>query len=137
SPENARLYFRYHPTRLPLAADPELIAHRSYGLPNLPATQELLHTLHSVRVNPTGELPEPLPVEEAGHILDRMDGFKPTEVDRKDGERQWTQLIGQFLIDRDGIVRWVNIECAEEGLVGVGKFPTDEELLAAARALRL
>ena len=45
------------------------------------------------------------------------------------------QLKGQFLLDRDGVVRWVNIECAGEGLAGFGKFPTDEELLRAASAL--
>ena len=50
-------------------------------------------------------------------------------------ERQWPQLKGQFLIDRDGIVRWANIECAE-GMAGLGKFPSDEEILTAARALR-
>ena len=50
-------------------------------------------------------------------------------------ERQWPQLKGQFLIDRDGIVRWANIECATEGLAGIGKFPSDEEILTAARAL--
>ncbi|MBI4590174.1 MAG: redoxin domain-containing protein, partial [Candidatus Rokubacteria bacterium] len=32
-PENARLYFRYHSTRLPLAADGDLITHRAYGVP--------------------------------------------------------------------------------------------------------
>jgi len=35
---NARLYFRYHPARLPLAADPELITHRAFGLPKPPVT---------------------------------------------------------------------------------------------------
>ena len=43
--------------------------------------------------------------------------------------------IGQFLVDRDGIVRWVNIEGATEGLAGLEKFPTDEELLIAAQRL--
>ena len=42
---------------------------------------------------------------------------------------------GQFLIDREGIVRWANIECAREGLAGVGKFPTDGEIFAAVREL--
>jgi hypothetical protein len=42
-------------------------------------------------------------------------------------------LKGQFLIDREGIVRWANIECAKEGLAGVGKFPSTDEILAAAR----
>jgi hypothetical protein len=50
-------------------------------------------------------------------------------------EQQWRQLKAQFLIDREGIVRWVNIECAVEGLAGVGKFPTDAEILAAVRTL--
>jgi len=41
--------------------------------------------------------------------------------------------LGQFLIDRDGMIRWANIECAREGLPGLGKFPTVEELLPAAQ----
>jgi hypothetical protein len=47
-------------------------------------------------------------------------------------ERQFPQLKGQFLIDADGIVRWANVECSNEGIAGVGKFPSDDELLAAA-----
>ena len=45
------------------------------------------------------------------------------------------QLVGQFLVDRDGIVRWVNIEGAKEGLAGLEKFPTDDEFVAAARQI--
>lgn len=123
------------PTHLPLAADPELITHRSYGLPKPPVTRELLQALQSVRGNPTGELPEPLPLAEVVPALDRLHGFERTETDRADFDRQFPQLKGQFLVDRDGIVRWVNIDCAKEGLAGLGKFPTDEELIAAARAL--
>ena len=58
-----------------------------------------------------------------------------TATDRADQERQFPQLKGQFLIDRGGIVRWANIECATEGTAGVGKFPAAEEILAAARAM--
>lgn len=136
-PENARLYFRFHPTRVPLAADPELITHRAYGVPKPPVTPELLQALRTAKANLTGELPEPLPLAEAAPALDRPHSFEPTETDQADRDRQFPQLIGQFLVDRDGIVRWVNIECAKEGLAGVGKFPTDEELVAAARALPL
>jgi len=39
-------------------------------------------------------------------------------------------------VDRQGIVRWSNIECAQDGLAGIDKFPTDEELVEVARALR-
>lgn len=135
TPENARLYFNYRPTRVPLAADPELITHRSFGLPKPAVTPELMQTLRSVRGNPTGELPEPLPLGETVTALDRLHGFEPTQTDRADREKQFPQLKGQFLVDRDAIVRWVNIECGKEGVAGLGKFPTDEELLAAARAL--
>ncbi len=133
--ENARLFFRLRPTRLPLAADPELVTHRAYGLPKPELTPEVRQAFRSVRVNPSGELPEPLLIPEAVAALDRLDNFQPTETDREDVERLFPQLKGQFLVDRDGIVRWVNIECANEGLAGIGKLPTDEEILAAARAL--
>ena len=62
-------------------------------------------------------------------------GYAETETDHADMERQWPQLKGQFLIDRDGIVRWANIECGTEGLAGVGKFPSNDEILTAARTL--
>jgi peroxiredoxin len=135
TPENARRYFKYRPTRLPLATDPELITHRSFGLPKPAVTPEFMQALQAVRVNPTGELPEPVPLAEIAAALDRLHGFQRTETDQADLERQYPQLLGQFLVDRNGIVRWVNIECAKEGLAGVGKFPSDEELVAAARAL--
>ena len=66
---------------------------------------------------------------------DRADGYAENETDKAEMERQWPQLKGQFLIDRDGIVRWANVECATEGLAGLGKFPSVEEILSAARAL--
>ena len=91
--------------------------------------------IESTRINPTGELPEPLPIPEAAAAIAKLDGYAENETDHADMERQWPQLKGQFLIDRDGIVRWANIECANEGLAGVGKFPSEEEILTAARAL--
>ncbi len=134
-PEHARLFFRLRPTRLPLVADPDLITHRAYGVPKPEVTPELMQAIKTVRVNPSGELPEPLPVPDASAALDRLDDFTPTATDLEDRERQFPQLKGQFLVDRDGIIRWVNIEAAKEGLAGIGKFPTAEEFLAAARAL--
>ena len=133
-PEHARLFFRFRPTQLPLAADPDLITHRSYGLPKPEVTPELMQALETVRIKPDDEFPEPLSIAEASKALDQLDGYQSTETDREDAERQFPQLKGQFLVDRDGIVRWANIECAKEGLAGIGKFPGDEEFLAAARA---
>jgi peroxiredoxin len=135
SPENARLYFRFRPTRAPLAADPELITHRAFGLPRPAVTPELMQAVGQVRINPTGELPEPLPIMSVTKELDRLQGFTPSAVDAKDAEQQFPQLKGQFLLDREGIVRWANIEGASEGLAGLGKFPTDDELVDAARRL--
>jgi peroxiredoxin len=130
--ENARLYYRFRPTGLPLAVDPTLSTHRSYRVPKPELTPALLESLESMRVNPTGELPAPLRFVEVPGMLDKLDGFKRTEVDQRDAEH-FMQLEGQFLIDREGIIRWVNIECAHEGAAGIGKFPTVEDLLAAAQ----
>jgi hypothetical protein len=131
--ENARLYFAFRPTRLALGADPRLATHRSYGVPRPEPTPELMQAVEQVRINPTGELPEPLPIMAAFVELTRRDGYQPTATDEREGESNFTQMKGQFLIDRGGIVRWANIECGQEGLSGLGKFPTQEELLSAAR----
>ena len=135
APENARLYFKFRPSRLRLAADPELTTHRAYRLPKPEATPAFMKEMETVRINPFGEFPEPLPIMEAAMALTRQDGYTESATDKAEVERQWPQLKGQFLIDREGIVRWANIECATEGVAGVGKFPSEEEILTAARAL--
>jgi hypothetical protein len=68
-PENARLYFKYRPTRLRLAADPMLSTHRTYGVPKPAATPELMEQFASIRINPTGEFPEPLPIPQAAVMV--------------------------------------------------------------------
>jgi peroxiredoxin len=134
-PENARLYFKFRPTPLRLASDPELTIHRAYGVPKPVPTPEILEAMDTIRINPTGELPEPLPISQAGKVLQAMDGYVYTPADQVDVERQWPQLKAQFLIDRAGIVRWADIECANEGLAGIGKSPPEQVVLEAARAL--
>lgn len=131
-PDNARLYFKYRPTRLKLASDPELTTHRAYGVPKPEPTPEFMKDLETIRINPGGILPEPLPILEAAAAVTKLDGYTNNAIDQADSERQWPQLKGQFLIDRDGIVRWVNVECAAED---VGKFPSRDEILNAARTL--
>jgi hypothetical protein len=78
-----------------------------------------------------------VPVEsgQAYAAINRLDGFEKVETDDTDLQRHQAQLTGQFLLDRDGVVRWANIECARDGLAGIDRFPTEEELMAAARAL--
>jgi peroxiredoxin len=135
SPENARLYFKFRPTRLRLAADPDLTTHRAYGVPKPVPTPEFMQALETVRVNPTGELPEPLPIMQAAAAIAKLDGYEENDTDRADTQRQWPQLKGQFLVDREGVVRWASIECAAEGPAGIGKLPAADEILAAISAL--
>ena len=134
-PENARLYFKFRPSRLRLAADPALSTHRAYGLPKPDPTPEFMHALETVKINPDGALPEPMPIAQAAAAIAKLDGYVENETDRADTERQWPQLKGQFLIDRAGVVRWANIECAE-GFSGIGSFPHPDEILSAARSVQ-
>ena len=137
-PARARFYFRLRPPRVRVGADPDLVAHRLYGVPNpavVPVTPDLLEAYRTTYINPMGDLPRSMPVLEASAETNRIDGHELTESDREEMQRHLPIAVGQFLVDRAGIVRWVNIEGAEEGLAGAGKFPSDEELLAAARAL--
>lgn len=67
--------------------------------------------------------------------IDGLDGFEKVETDDTDMQRHQEQFTGHFLLDRDGVVRWASIEGAKDGLAGLPLFPTDEELMAAARAL--
>lgn len=133
-PENARLYFKFRPTPLRLASDPALSTHRAYRVPKPEPTPALIQALEEIRVNPTGDLPEPLPISQAAKALTELDGYACTPTDLADVDRQWPQLKAMFMIDREGIVRWHDIECASEGLAGIGKLPSEEMILGAARA---
>ena len=134
-PENARLYFKFRPTRLRLAADPALTIHRAYGVPKPEPSPELMKIMETTPINPDGVLPQPLPIPQAAAAVGKLDGYAGNATDQADMERQWPQLKGQFLIDRDGVVRWANIECGTEGMAGIGKFPSRDEILAAAQAM--
>lgn len=143
-PERARLYFKYRPARVLLAADPEATTHRAFRVPSVevvedPATSTwplriTMAEMAQVRVNPTGELPGPTPIFEAMETLNAKDGFEVTEVDQQIIAAHALQGVGHFLIDRQGIVRWTHIEAAE-GTAELVKFPGDTEILEAARAL--
>ena len=144
SAERARLYFKHRLVSIPVAADPDMATHRAYGVPCYPITPALNKDLRAVRVDPFGELPEPVPFiardgTEIHDVFDRMDGFEPTEVDQRDRARQFRQALqmcAQCLIDRDGIVRWAHIEGDPGGLATAGRFPTDDQIVAVARTLR-
>lgn len=133
--ERARLFFRYRPVRCAVGADPEVSTHHAYGVPQTGVTPEVMQAINGAYRNLARELKLETPDDQARNVIGRLDGFEPTESENAEFQRHQIQFTGQFLVDRHGIVRWANIECAQDGLAGIDKFPTDEELLAVARTL--
>jgi peroxiredoxin len=138
--ERARLYFRYRPIPdLLAAADPERESHRAFGLPNLEFTQDEsdwprkvgMNHLMSMKVNATGELPEPLDPMAAMSALNTMDGYEITDADQQMQATGMGQLIGEFLLDREGIIRWSFTEVADGGKNLFGA-PAPQDLMSAA-----
>ena len=143
--ERARLYFKYRPARVLLTADPEAATHKAFGLPEGTVVEDesqaswsqgtfTMGQLQASLVNPTGELAEPQHAFAASETLNKRDGFELTEIDQQIAATHGFLLAGHFLIDRDGIIRWLQIEGLER-MGDLGKFPRDEEILRAARAL--
>jgi peroxiredoxin len=138
--ERARLYFRYRPMpNLLAAADPERASHRAFGLPNLEFTEDEtdwprkvgMKQMMSMKLNLTGELPEPLDPIAAATALNKMDGYEITDADQQMQATGMGQLIGEFLLDRDGIIRWSFTE-AEGGGEKMFGAPTPQDLMSAA-----
>ncbi|MER9298388.1 AhpC/TSA family protein [Mesorhizobium sp. M0621] len=137
--ERARLYFRYHPMpNLLAASDPERASHRAFGLPNLEFTQNETNWPYKVsmaaamdmRVDMPGEFPGPIDPVTAGEILNKKDNYEVTEADEQMMATGHGQLIGQFLLDRQGIVRWSFTEVPEGGRYMFGA-PNPQELMSA------
>ncbi|HLJ70619.1 MAG TPA: peroxiredoxin-like family protein [Roseiarcus sp.] len=138
--ERARLYYRYHPLpNLLAAADPERASHRAFGLPMLEFTENEtvwprkvgMDVVLATRVNVPGELDQPMNPIEAGTIMNQRDGYEISEAERKMLPASNGQLVGEFLLDREGIIRWSFTEVAEGGRNMFGA-PTPDELMSAA-----
>jgi len=144
-PERARQYFQYRPTRVVLAADPDVQAHRAFGVPAFgivpdetdPAQvqwpqnttmQQLAQTSFTV----DGESPKPMNCFEVRAAMDARDHFETTPADEESYARHAGQLCGQFLIDASGTIRWSFVE-APDGPNQMGVSPSADEILAAAR----
>ncbi|MBZ9734321.1 redoxin domain-containing protein [Mesorhizobium sp. CA18] len=137
--ERARLYFRYHPMpNLLAASDPERASHRAFGLPNLEFTQDETNWPYKVsmtaakdmRVDIPGELPAPMDPFAASEFLDKKDHYEVTEADEQMMATGHGQLIGQFLLDRQGVVRWSFTEVPEGGRY-MFRAPNPQELMSA------
>jgi peroxiredoxin len=133
-PERAKSYLRYRPAPVALAADPRSKIHQAYGLPRFPGSPEIFEKLGAMPIDPFGTLPEPRPLKELAEELSKDDPYEWTEADQEAWTAEQVQSTGQFLIDRDGIVRWRNIE-GSEGLASLSRFPSHDEVLNAARGL--
>jgi peroxiredoxin len=132
--ERARLYFRFRPSRFPLGSDPDLATHRAFGVPKVPLSPEIMDGVEAAASRLVQQLGAAVGPGGAHKTLGTLDGFEPLPSDLAEAERQGAQLVGQFLIDRDGVVRWAFLE-GERGAPDPTQVPSDEELLAVARAL--
>lgn len=160
--ERLRLYVRHRPLRVPLAADPDLVTHRAYGVPMPPHTPEIEQAVERMRVrldevavsptdlseltaavraapkDPTAGVEQPLPVWDFIAAQRRLYPYEMTESE----QQAWTQWsrkqrlsTGQFLVDRDGVVRWARIQRMTDHPAGLGNYPSDKEFLAALQTL--
>lgn len=123
----ARLYCRLHYRRFPLAADPGLTTHRAFGLPWTAMTPEICRTANDAALAYARAHRIPAKVDSAYADLNTADGYRPTKKDAEDAERHQAQLIGQFLVDRDGVVNWVNVERAP------GELPSEADPATISR----
>jgi len=131
APERARLYFRLRPSGFPLGADPDLVTHRAYGLPVIERNEEAGAMVERAAQRLAGELGMEAPPGQGRAIVDAADGFERLESDATDRLRHQIQLIGQFLIDRDGVIRW----CRTEDRASYAVFPSTTELLSLTERL--
>jgi peroxiredoxin len=135
----ARLYFRYHPIPSMLAAsDPERVSHRAFGLPNLIFTDQETSWPRQVNMDQVKAikvdqpyLPGPMDVFSAIEYLDKTDQYEHTDEDQQAMAGGYGQLVGQFLLDRDGVVRWAFTEYPDNGR-HMFDAPTRQEVMSAA-----
>ena len=141
--DRARLYFRYHPMpALIAAADPERTSHQAFGLANTQITENetawpqkvSMGDVMQMRLNIPGEFPEPMNPFAALEFLNTKDAYEITPVDQQIMATGVGQLVGQFLLDRDGVVRWTFTEVPEGGQRMFGA-PDENELMSAAAQL--
>jgi peroxiredoxin len=142
--ERARLYFRNTRTGVRLGADAEARIHHAYAVPQVevvePAArsapwpyQTTIDEFLSHRINPTGEMPAAVNPIESNDVLNGKDGFQMTSEDEHVRERHGTLLVGHFLVDRAGVIRWRYLE-GESTPSDIGRLPTPDEIVTAGTA---
>lgn len=144
--DRARLYFRHRPTPVLLLSDPDCATHRAFGVPHIEFVPEedsakarwpytgTLSQFMAARHNPEGVHPAPVQPMESNFVLNAKEGFEMLEADNAILASHGTQLVGHFLVDAAGIVRWTRIE-APDGPNSIGTMPSPAQILAAAQSL--
>jgi peroxiredoxin len=127
--ERARQYFRYRPLRFPVAADPDLNTHHAYGFWERPFTPRLEQMAEEAALDFAREVGLSARLGRASEAIRTFDGFEAVESDQRDFDRQQAMVIGQLLIDREGLVRWINVEHR------AGVLPSEQQLTEAIAAL--
>ncbi len=143
----------------PWLADPALVIHRAYGMPMPPYLpeirekmrarldeiavspkdlSELTASVRAAQKDPTAGAEQPLPISDFIVMERHLHPYEMTESE----QQEWTQWsrnrmlsTAQFLIDRDGIVRWARVQRGSDFPAGFGNYPSEEELLDAVRTL--
>jgi hypothetical protein len=98
--ENARFYFRFRPPAFPVAADPDFVTHRLYGVP-APLRADIADAFRTTRINPSGELPTSLPIPEASATLSRLEGLsRLLRTARMPPDRSYSFLVNSSWTER-------------------------------------
>jgi hypothetical protein len=121
-----------------------MVTYKAFGLPKpeivsagatvWPSTVNPADIERVVPVYTADEIAEPVSLGEAVRRFDAKDGFKANADDLREKEATWNQLSGLVLIDKRGIVRWVDVE-APGGFADWGHIASNPEIVAAARRL--
>ena len=113
------------------------MSHRAFGLPNVLFTENEtdwprkvgMNVAAAMRIDMPGEMPAPMDPFAAFQFLNEKDGYTMTEADQRAAETG-AQLIGEFLVDRDGIVRW-NFTEADDGGRNMFRAPNADDIISA------
>lgn len=123
STQRTRQYFRHFHVAFPVAAAPDRAVHRAYGLPEMVRTPEYREQHERRAAAVVRELGLQVPPGQAAAVFAGADGFEMTPEDNDEWQRP-LQSVGQFLIGRDGVIRWARAEWSATAL------PQTEELLS-------
>ena len=89
--------------------------------------------LRGMQVDLPGDTPGALDPVTAMEFLNKKDGYEVTEADQQMVATGLGQLIGQFLLDREGVVRWSFSEVPEGGRLMFSRSDPQELMSAVSQ----